>query len=380
MKRNKLKLLFVSHDASLTGAPILLLHLLDLINKGKEYDIKVLIKVGEGTLISKFSEFGECIIWKKKDNRLLKKIINRGLSKFSLQNEKEKYIQKIINESDIVFSNTITNGDFFKAFNFPSRLKIISYIHELELATSFFTNPQDLNFVQKLTTHFLVPSKAVADHLNQNLKISFDKIDFLNYFIPEFSKRNDEKDYYKDEFIIGIAGTLDWRKGADVFSILVSDFFRKYPDLNVKFIWKGVNQNTIEFKRISLEFQKLNIAEKVSLENASKQMDEFYNKIDVFLLLSKEDPYPLVVLEAASANKPCICFAGAGGAAEFVEDDAGDIVPYLDIGQLSNVIFKYYLDRDMLLNKGKNANLKLKRLHQDDKFILSQFYNVLSKI
>jgi glycosyltransferase involved in cell wall biosynthesis len=60
---------------------------------------------------------------------------------------------------------------------------------------------------------------------------------------------------------------------------------------------------------------------------------------DVFVLTSREDPYPLVCLEAAALEKPIVCFEGGGGTPEFVEADCGFVVPYLDIiGMADRVI------------------------------------------
>ena len=41
----------------------------------------------------------------------------------------------------------------------------------------------------------------------------------------------------------------------------------------------------------------------------------------------EEDPYTLVCLEAAALEKPYVCFEGAGGSPEFVEEDCGFVVP-----------------------------------------------------
>lgn len=45
---------------------------------------------------------------------------------------------------------------------------------------------------------------------------------------------------------------------------------------------------------------------------------------------------PLVYLEAATAGKPIICFADGGGMPEFVEEDCGIVVPYLDISAIAD--------------------------------------------
>jgi glycosyltransferase involved in cell wall biosynthesis len=61
-------------------------------------------------------------------------------------------------------------------------------------------------------------------------------------------------------------------------------------------------------------------------------------RFHIFALTSREDPYPLVVLEAGLSGVPVVCFQGAGGAPELVEADGGVVVPYLDIELMADSI------------------------------------------
>jgi glycosyltransferase involved in cell wall biosynthesis len=66
------------------------------------------------------------------------------------------------------------------------------------------------------------------------------------------------------------------------------------------------------------------------VEAVSNPLD-YLSVFDIFALTSREDPYPLVVLEAALLQKPMVCFEKAGGAQDLIETDAGLIVPYLSL-------------------------------------------------
>ena len=56
---------------------------------------------------------------------------------------------------------------------------------------------------------------------------------------------------------------------------------------------------------------------------------------DIFALTSREDPFPLVCMEAASQACPIICFEQGGGMPEFVRDDAGFVVAYGDTAAMA---------------------------------------------
>ncbi|MEO9210289.1 MAG: hypothetical protein ABI208_04275, partial [Ginsengibacter sp.] len=58
---NKLRIVFISHECSLTGAPILLLNLLSLIKKRDIYDIKIILAKG-GVLEKEFKKYGKTIV------------------------------------------------------------------------------------------------------------------------------------------------------------------------------------------------------------------------------------------------------------------------------------------------------------------------------
>ncbi len=47
-------------------------------------------------------------------------------------------------------------------------------------------------------------------------------------------------------------------------------------------------------------------------------------------MTSREDPFPLVVLDALDARVPVIGFDGGGGFVELLQRDCGVLVPYLD--------------------------------------------------
>jgi glycosyltransferase involved in cell wall biosynthesis len=84
---------------------------------------------------------------------------------------------------------------------------------------------------------------------------------------------------------------------------------------------------------------------------------------DVFVLTSREDPYPLVCLEAAALEKPIVCFAGAGGMPEFVENDCGFVVPYLDIAAMGDHVVSLLDAPDLRVVIGRAARRKVSERH-----------------
>ncbi|NBL00453.1 MAG: glycosyltransferase, partial [Erysipelotrichia bacterium] len=94
---------------------------------------------------------------------------------------------------------------------------------------------------------------------------------------------------------------------------------------------------------------------------------DYFEWGDIFLLTSREDPYPLVCMEAAECDMPVICFdEKAGGMYSFVENDAGIVVPYLDIVEMTNALEELLNDEQKRIMFGKNAKQKVKERHYVD--------------
>ena len=98
-------------------------------------------------------------------------------------------------------------------------------------------------------------------------------------------------------------------------------------------------QGSREWLEFQHDLRKLNLQERVQLVADSSEVADYYCSMSAFALTSREDPFPLVALEAAEYHVPVLCFDGAGGTMEFVERGAGLSVPYLDIDRFASELF-----------------------------------------
>jgi glycosyltransferase involved in cell wall biosynthesis len=139
-----------------------------------------------------------------------------------------------------------------------------------------------------------------------------------------------------------------------------------------------MNGDSETLNQIRNDINKANLEDVVRFIPSDNDMDSFYKEIDVFLLVSREDPYPLVVLEAASYNRPIICFDNAGGAPEFVQDDAGTVVEFLDIIGLANAVDTYQKNPDLVKQQGNIAKERVQKKHKDKNLVLAQLNQILN--
>ena len=88
---------------------------------------------------------------------------------------------------------------------------------------------------------------------------------------------------------------------------------------------------------------------------------------DIHLLPSREDPYPLVVLDAAAFAIPTVCFSDAGGTPEFVEDDCGYCVPYGDLLVMAYKLNTLVVNTELRTKMGLTAREKVYKKHDHEK-------------
>ncbi|MDP4286103.1 MAG: glycosyltransferase family 4 protein [Bacteroidota bacterium] len=376
-----LKILFISHDASLTGGSILLLNLIKLLNESGIYESTVLLRKG-GPMEPDFAKVARTFTWDQPgvpETAKRKKIIRRLRNRFMGDDEQNSEILEEVRKTDVIINNTITNGELLETVLKDFSGKVFSYIHELEMASVRFATPRGIKLTLELSDKLLVPSDAVKHHLNSRYAIDLKKIVSLSYYIPtKVMDKNEVQHKTRNELIVGGCGTLDWRKGVDIFigvarRLLSMDLLQYFV-----FTWKGANINSSEYAQCLYHIEKAGLSNRITLISADCEMDSFYNDIDIFFLSSREDPYPLVVLEAASYGKPIICFENAGGAPEFVKEDAGSTVPYLDISAVVTSLLEYKNNPEMVLEKGQKAKCRVQEMHQTKSAILQQFDQIVN--
>lgn len=365
------KILFISHDASRTGAPILLLNLVKLLLDFGEYEVTFLMKNG-GILEPDFRNTAPTYLIQKSTRSNV--FLDRLKIKKSIIKDKV-----FLNNFDFIISNTITNGAVLKTIRENYTGKIISYIHELEIAAIAFTNERNVLKLIESSTSFWVPSSIVNNFLVDKLNILQKDISLMPYYIPQSSSDLEVKNNKKQEFTVGACGTIDWRKGVDLFIVIAKQLYIKYPQASIVFLWAGALPG-IELDRLNYELRKGNLENKVVFQLSSSDLTDFYSTIDLFLLPSREDPYPLVILEAAKFSVPSICFNDVCGSKDFIlSSNGGIIVPFLDINAVVETIISFYENVDSTKQMGENANTYLKNTHSNDKYVYDKFKELVER-
>lgn len=370
------QILFISHDASRTGASIVFLNFLKWFKANSNNSFQILLRNG-GVLEPEFEAIAPVTIFNQK---LPKKrgLITKLLSKMgfcSNENSHLKHLKERLIRDNIglIYTNTVTNGEvliFLSDLNCP----IICHVHELEWTIRH--NPWFDGFQQmkERTRHYIAVSEAVKTNLIENHDIAEDKIDMVYGFIPiPLENLNQEEQIRKqlcaqlsipqEAKIICASGTIDWRKGPDLFVQLARAISEQYFKHPVYFLWVGGETEGPCFIKLCHDVKKIGLEKFVHFLGVQPNPLDYFIACDVFTLVSREDPFPLVCLEAASVGKPILCFDRAGGAPEFVEEDCGFIVPYSNIQTMADKTIKLLESAELRQRLGQRGAQKVRERH-----------------
>ncbi|KDR31420.1 hypothetical protein BG60_33050 [Caballeronia zhejiangensis] len=137
------------------------------------------------------------------------------------------------------------------------------------------------------------------------------------------------------------AGTVQFRKGVDLFFAAGAALRRHAPDDNTLFVWVGHDsESDLSYTAcLTMQMRALERAGgHAHLFGATSRLEELYELADVFFLSSRMDPLPNVAIDAMTVGLPVLCFEGAGGIAEVLADSThadASIAPFSDVAEVA---------------------------------------------
>ncbi len=373
-KKRKQKILFVSHIASRSGAPFLLLEIIKEFKKKSNLPFEILL-IKEGAIAVDFKSLAKTYIWNNSNPGVAVSVLGKLTNLFFKIGIllRQQYILFCIRDTSLVFFNTITNGQIQKKLLSPQR-RFIRYVHELQAAIHIVTNKKNLDIIANNTNLFIGCSDAVKSNLIANVMVGEHLVKVFNTPMAEVYREKEKYFQFINSFkvkhnipanavVVGVAANNEWRKGFDLFPLLITVYFNLFPYNNTYFVWKGFNEDSENSFFDLYDFKKHNLKKQTVLLPHGSDSIETISCFDIHLLLAREDPYPLVVLEAASFGIPTVCFANAGGAPEFVEEDCGYCAAYGNLIEMANRLNELVVDNNLRQRMGLNAQKKIASKH-----------------
>ncbi|MDI6896839.1 glycoside hydrolase family 99-like domain-containing protein [Methanocella conradii] len=355
------KILYVSHDAYYHGAQLLALNTVRVLKEQFHYDVHVILKKG-GRLESDFRKYAQ---------------VYNLETKYTNIQAVEKLIERLHRGGvSIAICNTVVTGDIVMILS-KNGIKVISLVHEMPKLIHSYKMENNAALIPQYADKVVFPSTLVKEKYQEIADVSDNKCAIVPqglYLNNVYKGRKDEARMRirqelgipKSAHIILAVGYADLRKGPDLFVEVAKKVIPTIP--NSYFIWVGHYDDQF-MKNVLSEVKKSKYADHILFLGIRDDIGMFYAGADLYLMTSREDPFPSTILEAMDAGTPVIGFDEAGGFRDIVTEDTGRLVPYLNVEAMGERAIELLNDEGLRKKLGDNASRLISEKYQFTDYI-----------
>lgn len=360
MSKPRGSVLFLSHDASRTGAPVVLLNLLSRLRQNRQFQAQILIGTSFGDLTPEFETLGT--VHKYMPERTLSYKVLRRLKLDGMTTSRHlSQLRAKLSQSDIhlIYANSVVSARMVEYLSFLN-CPVVCHVHELDIGIQYLGRGT-IKLLERYVCRYIAVSPAVKANLIENHGVAADKVTVIQGMVPvanylKAPGARDSEDVCRELAITPGAkivcgcGSIETRKGTDLFLQVADYVSRHYHASPVHFIWVGGTPEAV--RKARQQVARLAAKDVVHFIGQRSDVVPYFDACDVYLLTSREEALPLVMLEVALRQKPVICFDGSGHPPEFVKQDAGFIVADFDAKKMAKKLIELLSDPDLRRRMG----------------------------
>ncbi len=269
-------------------------------------------------------------------------------------------------ECDVLIANTLIAASFAAACA-ARGVPVLSSLHEHSHSIRAFMDPDAVTGLDLVSRHILADSEALKQDLCASFGLEADRVTVLHNGVLHSRRAPMDRAAARAEVraafglgpadrLVACSGTLDFRKGADLIVRLAQlDPVPGAPHLS--FVWVGGSPDAVRWYRYLSEIEGL--GDRVRWVGEVADPRAYLAAADLFALPSREDPFPLVVLEAMAMGLPVVAFNRLGGAPEAIGSDAGIVVPAYDLAAYRAALVKLAADDELRAQMGAVGRRKV---------------------
>jgi glycosyltransferase involved in cell wall biosynthesis len=197
-------------------------------------------------------------------------------------------------------------------------------------------------------------NKSEAAHFNRYAPVTV---------IPNFIEQvyEDNQSYHKKQLLT--VGWLIPRKGTDLLLPVAKNVLNAFPD----FTWKLVGDGELKGK-VQDFIRDENLEGRLLLQPPGKtEIDSVYRESGLFVLPSRFEAFPMVLLEALSYGIPCISFNCPSGPSDIITNkEDGWLIEPENTAQLTEAIIQLLKEPDQRVLMAKSALKNIRRFDKEN--------------
>jgi glycosyltransferase involved in cell wall biosynthesis len=341
------RVLLVTHEASLSGAPrVALLIARTLTEMGHQVHV---LSRRPGPLLDDFSRIARTRIeplyrvrrriWLTSAIRALALVVDTVLATASLLRYRP----------DLVYLNSTSAGVYLRPALWLRRRVVLHGHESTEVARLFLTRTRSLGLMSRAE---LVGCSAAVQHTLAELadrpssEVAMIPSVPDDRLVQEQALAGNIVDVSPGEIVIGCCGTVERRKGTDLWLEIAGRVREALPDVPLRFLWIG---KVVDAGLVPDE-------ERGAFVGPTPNPYPLMSRFDVATLTSRDDPFPLVVLESMMLGVPVVAFDV--GEVGYQVGDGGVIVPQEDTAAFADAVIALVTDAGYRADLARRARAR----------------------
>lgn len=190
------------------------------------------------------------------------------------------------------------------------------------------------------------------------------------------------KNFSKDGLVILGIGSVNYRKGVDLFVACAKKIRQELSNKDLNFVWIGKGFDPKNDANYSIyladQIRRAGLAEHFTFVDEVSSLEAAYKNADIFLLTSRLDPLPNVAIDAFFYKLPLVCFDETTGVAEVLKKQGLRqfcVANYLDVNDMAAKALRF-LNSVNLRSKISGECLEFARTLFDMKTYVSKIENL----
>jgi glycosyltransferase involved in cell wall biosynthesis len=352
------RILLVTHEASRSGAPrVAVLVARSLGALGHHVDV---VTRAAGPLVADFAQvaptseepFGRLRrrLWRARRLRRLAWVLDTAVA----------CVMLLLRRPDLVYVNSTAAAVYLRPARWLGRPTLL-HVHESGTVAGEFLDraraPRAL-----AGTRLVACSPSVRTGLVELSGRGADEVVLLpsvpdDADVLRRAQEPPDRSYRPDELVVGCCGSVERRKGADLWVEVAGLVRAALPGTPVRFVWVGDVTDPVD-QRAS--------GDPVDFVGPSANPYAHMRRFDVATLPSRDDPFPLVVLESMLVATPVVAFA-VGSVSDQV-GDAGRVVAPEDTRAFAAEVVALLVDADERRRLGRAGHDRAMTLYSTRAF------------
>lgn len=190
-------------------------------------------------------------------------------------------------------------------------------------------------FWQILRKHIYKFTDAIVALTKRDADV-YRKINTRSYAIPNAVSCDMHLDIVKTDTVLAV-GSVSYRKGFDLLIKAWAIVYKSFPKWKLKII--GSLQDTSYVEALRADVEQLNLTNSVQILPAIKDIEKEYKKASIFVLPSRQEGLPMVLLEAMCCGLPAVAFDCPTGPKEIIKhNETGILVEAENVVELASAL------------------------------------------